>query len=108
METLFRKVLCSKRPPIVKDYYYTNLGNVLFTKHKVWTNFKNKIYPVWWLEELQPQEQVTVAQLMDIAQHIEDEMVTEDEDVTISEVQKTIAQAIHELVYGEKQPKAKE
>ena len=62
----------------------------------------------YWLEELQPQQQMTVAQLMDIAQHIEDEMVAEDEDVTISEVQKTIAQAIHELVYGEKLPKAEE
>ena len=59
METLYKKTLCDDNNPNIKDYYYTNLGEIFFNKSGVWTNFQRQVYPKWWLEELPPQEQVT-------------------------------------------------
>ena len=110
METLYRKVKCSKRLPENYKNDCSKFVHCILKKGRPITCYYNHYLKAWktdkretiidiksWLEELQPQEQVTVDDLLEILIECDIENYTEEET----------AQVIHKL-YGEKPPKAEE
>ena len=98
METLYRKVKCSERLPDNGGedvFIYVTAWDVLevgsYLNEWIVVGYNNPEVESW-LEELQPQEQATVDEINELIQ---------PHAITLEHGEKA-AQAIHELVYGEK------
>ena len=49
---LYDKMMVDNELPVESGWYNTELGEILFTKHRVWTNFKKKVYPKHWFKKI--------------------------------------------------------
>lgn len=109
MET-FQKVKCSERLPDEKTIADTDKGQLIY--HPIpnqWRTLAGRwreMVPNWWLEELPPQEQMTVEKTRKIINEVHVQInkhMVGDKTINLDKVKELVVQAIHDLMYKEKE-----